>query len=44
MKFASCFALIALGLLVGGCVESTLEPTSEANFKPRDKELLAHAP
>jgi lipoprotein-anchoring transpeptidase ErfK/SrfK len=34
----------ALGLVLGGCMQSTLEPASEANFKPRDKELLAHAP
>ena len=44
MKFASGFALAAIGFLMAGCVESTLEPTSEANFKPRDRELLAKAP
>ena len=44
MKLANGFALVALGLMVGGCVESTLEPAPEANLKPRDKELLAHAP
>jgi lipoprotein-anchoring transpeptidase ErfK/SrfK len=44
MKFASGFALAAVGLLMAGCVESTLEPTSETNFKPRDRELLAKAP
>ena len=44
MKLASGFALAAVGLLMAGCVESTLEPTSEANFKPRDRELLAKAP
>jgi lipoprotein-anchoring transpeptidase ErfK/SrfK len=40
-------ALIALsltGLLLGGCMNATLEPTSEASFKPRDKQLLANAP
>ncbi|MPZ58774.1 MAG: L,D-transpeptidase family protein [Rhizobiales bacterium] len=38
------FAFIFLGLLLGGCVSATLEPASEANLKPRDKQLLARAP
>ncbi len=39
------FALVAaLGLGLGGCMQATLEPASEANMKPRDKELLANAP
>jgi lipoprotein-anchoring transpeptidase ErfK/SrfK len=39
------FALVAaLGLGLGGCMQSTLEPASEASMKPRDKELLANAP
>ena len=39
------FILIAaIGLALGGCMQSTLEPASEAGMKPRDKELLAHAP
>jgi lipoprotein-anchoring transpeptidase ErfK/SrfK len=44
MKLANGFVLCALGLLVGGCMESTLEPASETNLKPRDRELLSHAP
>ena len=44
MKFATGFALVALGLMLGGCMESTLAPVDETNFKPRDKELLAHVP
>jgi lipoprotein-anchoring transpeptidase ErfK/SrfK len=32
------------GLLLGGCMQSTIEPASDANLKPRDRELLAHAP
>ena len=44
MKLANGFTLIALGLLMAGCVQSTLEPASEAGMKPRDKELLAKAP
>ncbi len=34
--------LVALGL--GGCMQSKIEPTSEASFTARDKELLAKAP
>jgi lipoprotein-anchoring transpeptidase ErfK/SrfK len=41
---ARTFAFVCLGLLLGGCVSSTLEPASEANLKPRDKQLLARAP
>ena len=37
-------AFVFLGLLLAGCVNSTLEPASEANMKPRDKKLLASAP
>jgi lipoprotein-anchoring transpeptidase ErfK/SrfK len=33
-----------LGILLSGCVESTLSPVSDANFKPRDRQLLANAP
>ena len=36
------FVLIAL--MLGGCMQATLEPASEANLKPRDKQLLARAP
>jgi lipoprotein-anchoring transpeptidase ErfK/SrfK len=44
MKFANGFALAALALMLGGCMQSTLEPASETNLKPRDRELLAKAP
>ena len=40
---ARIFAFVFLGLLLGGC-GSTLEPASDANLKPRDKQLLARAP
>jgi lipoprotein-anchoring transpeptidase ErfK/SrfK len=30
--------------MLGGCMQATLEPSSEANLKPRDKQLLAKAP
>src|SRR5882724_6205186 len=35
---------LVLGLMLGGCTQSTLEPSSDANFKPRDRQLLANAP
>jgi lipoprotein-anchoring transpeptidase ErfK/SrfK len=40
-------ALVSLALSLGGCVtgaSSTLEPSSDANLKPRDRQLLANAP
>jgi lipoprotein-anchoring transpeptidase ErfK/SrfK len=37
-------ALVLAGLLLGGCVHTQLEPSSEANFTQRDKKLLANAP
>jgi lipoprotein-anchoring transpeptidase ErfK/SrfK len=36
--------LVVAGLTLGGCVTATLEPTTDANFTPRDKKLLANAP
>jgi lipoprotein-anchoring transpeptidase ErfK/SrfK len=38
------FAVIAAGLLLGGCMQGTLEQASDANFTARDKKLLANAP
>ena len=38
------FALLGVGVLLGGCMQATLEPASEANLNPRDKKLLAAAP
>src|SRR5437764_7388230 len=37
-------AFVFLGLMLGGCMQSTLEPASDANLKPRDRQLLANAP
>jgi lipoprotein-anchoring transpeptidase ErfK/SrfK len=37
-------ALLLSGLLLGGCMQATLEPASEANLNPRDRKLLANAP
>jgi lipoprotein-anchoring transpeptidase ErfK/SrfK len=38
------FAVVAIGLLLGGCIQTTLEPASSASMKPRDRDLLAHPP
>jgi lipoprotein-anchoring transpeptidase ErfK/SrfK len=37
-------AILLAGLILGGCMQSTLEPAAETNLKPRDKQLLASAP
>jgi lipoprotein-anchoring transpeptidase ErfK/SrfK len=37
-------AFLLTGLLLGGCMQATLDPTTEANFTARDKKLLANAP
>ena len=38
-------ALVLLGgLVLGGCMQSTIEPASDANLTPRDRKLLAAAP
>ncbi|HEU5018690.1 MAG TPA: L,D-transpeptidase [Pseudolabrys sp.] len=36
--------LMGVGLVLGGCMQATLQPASEANLTPRDKKLLAAAP
>jgi lipoprotein-anchoring transpeptidase ErfK/SrfK len=41
---ANLVILSVAGLLLGGCMASTLESAPEANLKPRDKQLLANAP
>ncbi len=37
-------ALFGVGMMLGGCMQATLEPASEASLTPRDKKLLAAAP
>jgi lipoprotein-anchoring transpeptidase ErfK/SrfK len=37
-------ALLLGGLLLGGCMQATLEPASDANLNARDKKILANAP
>ena len=36
--------LFGAGVVLGGCMQSTVEPASEANLTVRDKKLLAAAP
>ena len=41
------FALVVMGmigLMLGGCMQDTLEPASEAGWTVRDKTLMAHLP
>jgi len=33
-----------LGLSLGGCMQATLAPSSDASFTPKDQQLLAQAP
>jgi len=35
---------IGVALLLGGCIQQTLEPAPPTSLKPRDKELLAKVP
>ena len=37
-------ALVVAGFALGGCMQQTLEPATEANWKPRDKQLMANLP
>ena len=37
-------ALFGVGVLLGGCMQSTIEPASQANLTARDRKLLAAAP
>jgi hypothetical protein len=36
--------LLLSGLLLGGCMQATLDPVSDANFTARDRKLLANPP
>ena len=36
--------LLGVAVVLGGCMQSTVEPASEANLTPRDRKLLAAAP
>jgi lipoprotein-anchoring transpeptidase ErfK/SrfK len=44
---SSRLALLLVGMLgfgLGGCAQTTLAPSSEANLTPRDRQFLANAP
>jgi lipoprotein-anchoring transpeptidase ErfK/SrfK len=41
----SGFAVVLIGsLMLGGCMQATLAPSSDASMTSRDRELLAHPP
>jgi lipoprotein-anchoring transpeptidase ErfK/SrfK len=44
MRRSALLMVGLVGVLLGGCGQSTLELASDRNFTPRDKLLLAHAP
>ena len=44
MAAKAVIAFVGLGLLLGGCMQSVVEPSSDANLTPRDRALLANAP
>jgi len=37
-------AFVLAGVLLGGCMQATIDPASDANLTPRDRKLLANAP
>jgi len=37
-------ALLLIGISLGGCMQGTIEASSDANFTARDRKLLANAP
>jgi lipoprotein-anchoring transpeptidase ErfK/SrfK len=41
---ARLLAFAVSGVLLGGCMQSTIEPASEANLTPLDRKLLANPP
>ena len=44
MAVRGLLLVLSIGVMLGGCMQATLAPTSEANLTPRDKKLLAAAP
>ena len=37
-------AALLTGLMLGGCMQATIDPASDANLTPRDRKMLANAP
>ncbi len=45
LRYRPTFMLVALlSFGLGGCMQATLAPSSDASLTPRDRALLAHAP
>jgi lipoprotein-anchoring transpeptidase ErfK/SrfK len=44
MAVRGLLVVLGIGVLLGGCMQSTIQPASEANLTPRDQKLLAAAP
>lgn len=44
MSARSLVTLVVIGALLSGCMQSTIEPASEANLTALDRQLLAAAP
>jgi len=44
MAVRGLFLVLSIGVVLGGCMQQTIQPASEANFTVRDKKLLAAAP
>jgi lipoprotein-anchoring transpeptidase ErfK/SrfK len=42
-RFAKLATLLVSGLMLAGCMQTTFEAASDANLKPRDRELLSKA-
>src|SRR5262245_55208204 len=38
------YALLLAGLMLGGCMQATLEPATNASFTARDKKLMSNLP
>jgi lipoprotein-anchoring transpeptidase ErfK/SrfK len=44
-RFGLALLLVGLlGVTLGGCMQATLAPSSDASLTPRDRQLLAHPP
>jgi lipoprotein-anchoring transpeptidase ErfK/SrfK len=44
-RFKLAFLVVGLlGFVLGGCMQATLAPATDANLTPRDRQLLAQAP
>ncbi len=44
MAVRGLWLVLSIGVVLGGCMQATVQPASEANLTPRDKKLLAAAP